>query len=206
MTSDDFVDSIVRVWHIVAGQPQLVPHYSCVAVNDDTFEPTDSSIVDLILPADGTYYIEVDSFNRFGASSGDASNPTSPLNPSNPNNILAYPEIVNRFTDSVNETDTGRYQLIMYKFRKASSSDMVDTLKGFGGSDSIDGGLGDSYALEYSLATTPTLNEGESFSRTVTVVDRGASNWTGSTVDYGDPSGIQPLNVSDTGVFTLSHT
>ncbi len=205
LTSDDFVDSVVRVWHIVAGQPQLVPYYSGLAENDDTFEPTDSSIVDLILPADGTYYIEVDTFNRFGDSLGDPQNPLSPLNPHNPNNILSDAERVARFTDSVNDTDTGKYQLIMFKFRKASSTDGIDTLKGFGGVDMIVGGVGENYTLSYSLGGNGLSSEGTAFTRSVSIYDPAASDWSLSTVNYGDGTGTQPLLVNSAGQFQLNH-
>ena len=205
LTSDDFVDSIVRVWYVVEGVPQLVPYYNGLAENDDTFEPTDSSIVDLRLPSNGLYYIEVDTFNRFGDVLGDPQNPTSPLNPLNPNNILSDAERVARFSDSVNDTDTGKYQLLMFKFRKASSSDGIDDLKGFGGTDTIAGGVGEDYVLSYSLGSTVTIDEGAAFARSVTVFDPAASNWSLSTVDYGDGTGAQPLVVNASGVFELNH-
>ena len=202
MISDDFVDTIVRVYNL---NGQLVQYYDGLAENDDIFEPTDSSLIDLLLPADGTYYIEVDSFHRYSDALGNPMNPLSPLNPANPNNILAYPEIIDRFMDSINDTDAGRYQLVMYKFRKSSSSDMTDTLKGFGGADVINGGPGDIFVLAYDLGTTPTVDEGSAFTRSIVVDDRGASNWIGSTVDYGDGTGTQALSVSPSGVFSLNH-
>ena len=202
LLSDDFIDTIVRVYD---ASGYLVPYYNGVAVNDDMFEPTDSSLIDLLLPADGTYFIEVDSFHRFGDPLGDPSNPINPLNPDNPNNIRSDSERVARFIDSINDTDTGKYQLIMYKFRKASASDGIDDLKGFGGVDIINGGPGDSFLLEYSLGATATVFEGSSFSRSVTVNDRAASDWTGSTVNFGDSFGTVPLTVSSSGEFNLNH-
>ncbi len=202
LTRNDYVDTIVRVYD---ASGNLIRYYDGLAVNDDTFEPTDSSLIDLLLPAAGEYFIEIDTFNRLGDPLGNSSNPLSPLNPANPNNILAYPEVKERFLDSINDTDTGRYQLIMYKFRKASSSDMVDNLKGFGGSDTIDGGPGDSYALAYDLGITPSVNEGSVFTRSIVVEDRGASNWNRSTVDYGDGTETQTLIVSPSGEFSLNH-
>ena len=205
LTSDDFVDSVIRVWHIVAGQAQLVPYFDGVAENDDIFEPTDSSLVDLRLPSDGTYFVEVDTFNRFGDAIGNPENPLSPVNPSNPNNILGDPERVARFLDSINDTDTGKYQLILYKFRKANSSDGIDTLKGFGGVDIIVGGAGENYALAFTLGDSELVNEGTAFNRSVSLFDPAASDWSASTVDFGDGTGVQPLVVSSTGVFNLNH-
>jgi hypothetical protein len=67
LTPDDYVDSIVRVYDATG---QLVQYYDGLAENDDTFEPTDSSLIDLLLPADGTYYIEVDTFRRTSTDAG----------------------------------------------------------------------------------------------------------------------------------------
>ena len=57
----DFIDSVVRLW---TSDGQLVPYYDSVAENDDEFETTDSNLIDVRLPADGRYYIEVDTFRR----------------------------------------------------------------------------------------------------------------------------------------------
>jgi len=203
LTPNDYLDTIVRVYN---ANGELVPYHDGLAVNDDTFEPTDSSIVDLLLPTDGTYYIEVDSFNRFGDALGNPQNPLSPLNPANPNNILSNADFLKRFQDSVNDTDTGRYQLMMFNFRKSNASDLIDSITGFGGVDAINGGLGDSYALSFSLGEVANGEEGSVFSRGVTIVDRAATSWAGSSVDYGDGSGVQPLSVSSSGEFTLSNT
>ena len=202
LTPNDYLDTIVRVYNADGG---LVQYYDGLAENDDTFEPTDSTLVDLLLPTDGTFYIEVDSFHRLGDALGDPLNALSPLNPANPLNILSNADFLKRFQDSVNDTDTGRYQLIMYKFRKANASDLIDNIKGFGGVDTINGGPDDSYALSYDLGVDATAAEGSAFTRTVTILDRAASNWTGSHVDFGDGTGFQPLIVSSDGEFTLNH-
>src|SRR5205823_3573367 len=57
------IDPILRVYD--AGG-NLVAFYGGSAVNDDQFEPTDSGLLDLRLPADGTYTIEVDTFTSAG--------------------------------------------------------------------------------------------------------------------------------------------
>ncbi len=202
LTSDDYIDSIVRVYN---SEGQLVTYYNGLAENDDTFEPTDSSLIDLILPADGTYFIEIDTFNRLGDPLGNPTDPLSPLNPLNPNNILIAPEVAARFEDSANDTDTGNYQLIISKFRKASASDDFDIIKGFGGIDIINPGPTENYNLEYSLGAPPTLGEGDSLQRTITINDPLASAWVASTVDYGTGAGAQPLMLDDSGTFQLDH-
>ena len=135
---ENFVDSILRVYD---SSGQLLPYYGGLAVNDDTFEPTDSALIDLLIPADGVYYVEVDTFRRpDGDPLGDPSNPISPLNPDNPNNILDRPDVLARFLDSLNDTDTGNYQLIMYGFRDATATDGTNVILGNGGTDVILGG------------------------------------------------------------------
>ena len=57
----DRIDPVVRLWDSAG---QLVPYYDSVAENDDEFETTDSSLIDVRLPATGRYFIEVDTFRR----------------------------------------------------------------------------------------------------------------------------------------------
>src|SRR5262249_41636192 len=47
------IDSILRVYDSTG---------KLLAVNDDEFETTDSNIVDFVLPGDGVYYVQVDTF------------------------------------------------------------------------------------------------------------------------------------------------
>ncbi len=61
----DTVDTIARVYD---ASGNLLNYYGQDAVNDDELETLDSHIFDLIIPADGTYFIEVDAF---GSSTGD---------------------------------------------------------------------------------------------------------------------------------------
>ncbi|HND50762.1 MAG TPA: Ig-like domain-containing protein, partial [Pirellulaceae bacterium] len=124
------IDSIVRVYRQLDGVLELVPYYTGVAVNDDQFEPTDSSLVDLRLPADGTYFVEVDTFHRLGDLRCDASDAASPLNPVNPQNILASPDLVAQFNDTCFDTDVGQYELFLFTFDAVSlvSPDTADSI------------------------------------------------------------------------------
>ncbi len=47
----------------------LIPYYSMTATNDDVFQSVDAAIIDLMIPADGTYYIRVEGMT--GAEIGD---------------------------------------------------------------------------------------------------------------------------------------
>ncbi|MEY3460093.1 MAG: Cyclolysin, partial [Planctomycetota bacterium] len=206
-SADDYIDSIVRIWYVNGGVLTLVPWFTSTAVNDDIFEPTDSSITDLLLPVSGTYYIEVDTFARDpGSPVFDVTNPTSPINPDNPSNILGYPDLLKRFVDTRDDTDVGHYQLVVSRFAAASDGDGTDTIVGFGGTDEIDAGAGDDYSLQVTVGGDSAVTAGNVFTRSVSVVDRAASDWTGSTVNFGDGSDTQELTVSADGTALLSHT
>jgi Ca2+-binding RTX toxin-like protein len=111
------IDSVLRVRD---SSGSVIAFYQGTAVNDDTFEPTDSSITDLILPADGTYTIEVDTFS-----------------------LYADPACAGAISDVCADTDTGDYELFVYRFDAGNVSDGGDTLDGRGGDDRVVGGLGD---------------------------------------------------------------
>ena len=205
--NDNYIDSILRVWYEVDGDLILVPWFGGDAVNDDIFEPTDSALVDLVLPSDGIYYIEIDTFKRDPSDPlFDETDPSSPLNPANPNNYLSYPELLDRFLSTRDDTDVGNYQLIVSRFDRGSASDDVDTIVGYGGTDTIDAGTGDDYSLTVTVGGAGTVDEGSTFTRNISLVDRAAINWSGSTVNYGDGTGDIAVTVASDGTATLTHT
>ena len=51
------IDSVLRLFDA---------NGTLLATNDDDFETRDSSLVDVSLPADGTYYVEVDTYTPDG--------------------------------------------------------------------------------------------------------------------------------------------
>ena len=67
-----------------------------------------------------------------------------------------------------------------------------------------EGGPGDGYEVALALGNHPSLNEGEPFTQQVTFIDRGGMSWT-ATIDYGDDSGTETLQISEHGSFVLSH-
>ena len=90
-----------------------------------------SLLFDVQLPADGTYYVEVDTF------AGDPNNPaynpanpTSPLNPTNTDSILNPlnpsfdPARLSAFLDTRDDRDTGDYELFLYRFGAANAVDL----------------------------------------------------------------------------------
>lgn len=71
----------------------------------------------------------------------------------------------------------------------------------------LDGGPGDLPDMEYELGADFTdLVETDSIYRIIPFLDPIGEIWDGSTVDYGDGTGAQPLIVDPSGAFTLSHT
>jgi Ca2+-binding RTX toxin-like protein len=85
---EDTLDTVVRVLK----DGSVVAQYGGQAANDDQFE-FDTSLIDLILPADGTYTIEVSAFGEAGAFTPD-------------NETGHYELFVYRF-DAANKTDGG---------------------------------------------------------------------------------------------------
>jgi Concanavalin A-like lectin/glucanases superfamily/PKD domain/Matrixin len=130
------IDSVLRVWD---SAHNLVAYYTPgVAVNDDEFESADSSIVDLRLPASGTYFVEVDTFTFVG-------NPDF-----TPQQIAAFGTDP-RQTDAYYDTGTGDYELFIYRFGVSLPNggfDGNDTLVGRGGNNVLDGGTGTNTVME----------------------------------------------------------
>jgi Ca2+-binding RTX toxin-like protein len=121
------VDTVVTVYDSNGNQ---------IAHNDDQFEPTDSAIFDLKLPADGTYFIKVNAF--------------SPTNTGN-YELFVYTFAAGTTTDGSNLLDGGGGNDVLIG---GPSNDTLrggtgnDTITGGGGNDVIDGGPGTNRLLE----------------------------------------------------------
>jgi hypothetical protein len=156
-------------------------------VNDDEFESSDSIIIDLLIPANGTYFVEVDTFRRLPGDVGfdEATQLRADLEAKVADGTITPVEadFLDRLVDSLDDTDVG-------------------------GIDIIIGGPGDSFdsTLE-AEGVDGTAVEGTAFTRTISFVDRAASSWSG-TVDFGDSTATVALVFDDsTGSpsFDLSH-
>ncbi len=200
--ASDYIDSIVRVYD---SSGNLVSYFGGDAVNDDEFESTDSTIIDLLLPANDTYYIEVDTFFR-------------PENPDDPTWVAANARLeelnsvpagdlteaeqfqLERLQESLGNTDIGNYQIFVYKFGQANLFDGLDSVDGNGGNDTIVGGVDVGPSIESGFS------EGDQLIREVSFEDPFANSWTVS-VDYGDDT-VATLDVTiedGTPTFTLDH-
>ncbi len=136
----NFIDSIVRVYNSTG---QKVAYYGSPigAYNDDTFEPTDSILIDLVLPASDTYTIEVDTFS-FSSPEFPEYNPTFDVQAfslANPNNT------------AVTDRDTGNYELLIYRFNGPPTPVLTgDTLNGGAGPDILIGNSGKEFVFGYN--------------------------------------------------------
>lgn len=133
------IDSIVRV---LDSTGQKVAYHSSFtgAFNDDSLEPTDSLLIDLELPADGIYYVEVDTFS-FAAPEFPSYQPTF--------DIQAYAA---RFPNdpAVTDRDRGQYELLIYRFDGTVPIAASDTLIGGLGSDVLYGNSGKETVLGFN--------------------------------------------------------
>lgn len=118
------IDSLLRVYNSAG---QKVAYYSSPfgAFSDDSFEPSDSVLIDLVLPATDTYTIEVDTFS-FAAPEFSAYAPAgfdvAQFSTNNPNHV------------AVTDRDTGNYELLIYRFN--------GTIPVVGNGDRLNGGTG----------------------------------------------------------------
>ena len=177
-----FFDTLVSV---VDATGAAIPYYTGTAVNDNAFEPTDSILIDLIIPADGTYYIQVES--SAGAEVGQyelfvydfaANAPGLPPGTGGPGNlpVSSVTLIGGAGSDSLSGTDNA--DLLIGNggsdFITASGGD--DIIYAGGGADSFRAGDGNDRVFGQGGRDTLEAGAGDDF------VDGGTS----SDVIYGD--------------------
>ena len=155
---ENTIDSLLRLYD---ANGNLVDYHSSPlgAFNDDGFEPTDSVLIDLSIPATGRYFVEVDTFH-FGipefddyVTGVDAEAFCSPR----PNDIRC------------NDTDTGDYELFIYRFNSSAASVPVgdiliggegaDTLVTSSGNDTFLADATDSYTGPTTTPETEIINQ-----------------------------------------------
>ncbi len=115
--------------------------------------------------------------------------------------------LLGRLADSLDDTDTGDYELLVYRSTSANANDGIDTIRGRGGIDRINGGPGDDYSLQLDLAGMATVSEAATWGGTYRITDRGGDAWT-VVVNYGDgtaPVTLYPAADSVGSLLPLSH-
>jgi hypothetical protein len=180
----DKVDTELSVYD---SSGNLIPYYSGQAFNDNEFESPDAAIYDLKLPADGTYYVQV---NEFVSQQQPAVNGH-------------YELLMYRF-QAGNAIPAG-----------GSNSTFIvgpgnDTIVGRGGEDSVQ----DSGAASYVLTNTSLQGTGTATLENVTTaVLTGAqggstfnvSGWTGTATLIGGSGGTNTVIVNQSGNFILTN-
>ncbi|MDF1840569.1 MAG: PKD domain-containing protein [Rubripirellula sp.] len=205
------IDSLLRVYDSLGNK---VDYYGSPfgAFNDDGFEPTDSILLDVQFPEAGTYYVEVDTFN-FG--------------------IEEFPDYVPDFDAAAfcsnvtggdircDDTDTGDYELLIYRFdSQMSSESLVDVIIPGDGADTIRRSSGKTLVVasdatddtfqgpaglfeevlnkvpNLSVVASVTVDEGETLSLVATATDDLLDSVTYSleAID-GSPHGIAGLSI-----------
>ncbi len=128
------IDSVLRLYAANGQLVELVPYHGhqLGAFNDDGFEPTDSILIDVRLPSSGTYFVEVDTFSF---------------------HIPEFPQYITDFDAAsfcagrvgdirCDDTDTGDYELLIYRFAPGNNATPGDSLVGGAGADTFVGASG----------------------------------------------------------------
>jgi Ca2+-binding RTX toxin-like protein len=119
------VDPVLR---ILDSAGNVLGFFDGFAENDDSFEPPDSLLVDFPISSAGSYFLEVDTFTF----AGDPDFET-----------FCGPGGEFEGSDACSDTDTGQYELFVYRFDAGHKNDLGDVLVGRDGNDTLRGGIGD---------------------------------------------------------------
>ncbi len=135
------IDSLLRVYNSAG---QKIAYYGSLlgAFNDDSIEPTDSILIDLVLPADDSYTIEVDTFS-FQAPEFSIYQPSF--------NVAGYSAAFPN-DPAVTDRDRGQYELLVYRFNGTTPAQTGDNLNGGAGADLLYGNSGKEVLLGFNSA------------------------------------------------------
>ncbi len=196
------VDTVVRVY---GPEGNIVDHYDELgAFNDNGFESIDALLLDLYLPEDGVYTIEVDSFSF---------------------NLPEVPTYLPQFYDDSGvvtvcpagsaavfcaDTDTGSYEMFVYKVENPATAPIADgdTLTGGAGGDRLVGNSGNETVFGFNEAEgdlaegsidlssdkvfrVPLITIGENDSAAETLIETDSGLATSGTLSVSD------LNLND---------
>ena len=150
-----------------------------VAFNDDVFPASasgDSSIVDFVLPASGAYVIKV---NSFAFAPGAAHPDPSQFTGDQQQNLL----------DAINGTDTGNYELFIYRFQAGVATSGNDVFIPGTGLAAIVGGAAnaDNFTSPQAVAFTSVVGDSLAHALATFTSVPGGGNYS-ATINWGDGS------------------
>ena len=165
-----------------------------VAYNDDVFSASadgDASLVDVTLPCTGSYVIKVTSFSFAGEGALDgATTPTqaeiqaAASQISDPTQRASF---LQNTEDAVNGTDTGNYEMFVYRFKAGVTASSADTVVPGKGPATIVGGGGNGDVLQNTQATNPVSFTGSTLPITVaTFTSLSGSGKYSANISWGD--------------------
>ncbi len=138
------IDSMLRLYD---ANGNIVDYYNSPwgAFNDDNLESTDSLLLDVVLPSDGKYFIEVDTFSI--KSPEIIGNPTEGIPSYEPNLDLEKFAAANPNYTGVTDQDQGQYEMFVYSIPAPGTMPTNifvagDTLVGGEGADKLVGSSG----------------------------------------------------------------
>ena len=145
---EETIDSVLRVY-TSDGSAVTAAASSTPLRNDDTFESADSILLDVVLPADDVYTVEVDTFSfrnpEYAVVPNDLNIDTVAFCTDNPDNF------------NCTDVDTGQYELLIYSVGGDAPEDVGgDTLIGGDGPDEFIGSSGDETIPDLSTDDTVT--------------------------------------------------
>ena len=179
-----FTQAFDTMISVVDASGTAIPYYGGTAINDNEFESTDSILIDLIIPTDGTYYIQVESSTglevgqyelfvyNFEANTPAAAPGGGTLIPPTASVTL----IGGAGPDSLSGTDNNDLLIGNGDADSITAAGGDDTVYAGSGADSVDGGDGNDRLLGQGGRDTITGGEGNDF------IDGGTS----SDFIYGD--------------------
>lgn len=141
------IDSVLRIYD-PSGNPVTATASTGIVpvLNDDSFESGDAVLIDVVLPSTGTFTVEVDTFSfqnaEYASLPNDLNVDVAAFCGADPSNFNCV------------DTDTGRYELLIYSFGGPPPANVPgDTLVGGDGPDEFIGSSGDETILNFDPIT-----------------------------------------------------
>ena len=167
-----------------------------VAYNDDVFAASangDASLVDVVLPTSGSYVIKVTSFSYAGEGALDGVTTPTQAEIQAAAGQIADPaqraNFVQNTDDAVNGTDTGNYELFVYRFKAGVTTSGADTFVPGSGPAMIVGGAANGDVLQNAQGAnfSAFVNDTRTFTVANVTGLSGSGNYA-ATINWGDGS------------------